>query len=125
MRIQKFIDAAGPVTQEVEVEAYGVKDTLTIKRLTGLEMDHIRAGLVGPDGKIVDEKQETYRSRLIAASLIDDGETYDPIEVGTWPDGVLNGLMRAINKVNGMNAEAIKDAVKNSVKTSGDGGSST
>lgn len=131
LKIQKFIDAAGPLVQEKEVSFVGadgveVKDTFSFRRLQGQEMDAIRAGLSDMLGHVNEEKQSTYRARLVSACLIDeDGQTFLPAEVGTWPDGLLSALTKACNEVNGIGAKAVKVAEKNSAKTSNDGGSST
>jgi hypothetical protein len=124
-RIQELIDAAGPPSQEVEVEVKGAKQTVTIRMLSGQEFDEVRAGMFQTDGTANEKKQAEYRARFVSKCLRVDGEEFPAFVVGGWPDATLTALTKACNKVNGIGAAAVKEAEKNSDATSNAGSTST
>jgi hypothetical protein len=114
---QEFLDAAGPETQNKEVTAHGVTKTFTFRRLSGFEIDKLRA----VNGTL---EAPTFRSKLIAASVSFEGQTFDEMDIRVLDDATQKALANAVIDVNGMGADAGKKAEKNSEKTSSDGGSS-
>ncbi|MGV1045366.1 hypothetical protein [Limnohabitans sp.] len=117
-------------TQEVPVPEWG--GSVRVRSLTGTERDAFETCLV----KVVDGKRvpdmDNLRAKLLAATLVDENGTplFSVADVGDLSDlgsksaAALDRIFGVAQRLNGMAAESVEVAVKNSEPGPSDGSTS-
>jgi hypothetical protein len=101
----------------VEVPEWG--GSVRLRSLTGAERDAFEATLVKEvDGKRVPD-MENLRAKLLAATIVDEDDrqifnAYDLAALGRKSAVALDRVFAVAQRLNGMSADAVEDAVKNS-----------
>ena len=101
----------------VEVPEWG--GSVRLRSLTGAERDTFEATLVKEvDGKRVPD-MENLRAKLLAATIVDEDDrqifnVYDLAALGRKSAVALDRVFAVAQRLNGMSADAVEDAVKNS-----------
>lgn len=111
----------GAKRRTVDVEIADLDATFTLREMSGTERDSFEIGIFkeGEDGNRTVEPRYL-RARLVALCLIgDDGKRlYSDEEISDLSDAVpasvLSTLFAAAQKLNGLDADAVKTAAKNS-----------
>lgn len=101
----------------VKVPEWG--GSVRLRSLTGAERDAFEATLVKEvDGKRVPD-MENLRAKLLAATIVDEDDrqifsAYDLAALGRKSAVALDRVFAVAQRLNGMSADAVEDAVKNS-----------
>jgi hypothetical protein len=101
----------------VEVPEWG--GSVRLRSLTGAERDAFEATLVKEvDGKRAPD-MENLRAKLLAATIVDEDDrqifnAYDLAALGRKSAVALDRVFAVAQRLNGMSADAVEDAVKNS-----------
>jgi hypothetical protein len=114
-------------TQDVQVPEWG--GSVRVRSLTGTERDAFETCLV----KVVDGKRvpdmENLRAKLLAATLVDEngtplfsvGDVGDLSDLGSKSAAALDRIFGVAQRLNGMAADSVEAAVKNSEPGQSDG----
>jgi hypothetical protein len=115
MGIRDSLKKASRKTLEVDL---GDRGKALVQEMSGTDRDAFVAGSFS----VVDGKrtpiEERFKARLVVQTLVENGKlVYTPEdvdEVSGLPCSVLDALFSAAQKVNGLDADAIENAAKNS-----------
>lgn len=117
-------------TQDVQVPEWG--GSVRVRSLTGTERDAFETCLV----KLVDGKRvpdmDNLRAKLLAATLVDQngtplfsvGDVRDLSDLGSKSAAALDRIFGVSQRLNGMAADSVEAAVKNSEPGQSDGSTS-
>jgi hypothetical protein len=99
--------------EDVPVPEWG--GTVRVRTLTGAERDALGAAMVDADGK---PDLVGYRCRMVAASVVDEAgarlfSDADAAALGAKSASALDRVASAVERINGMGAEAVEAAEKN------------
>lgn len=123
MSLQEIAQSYGDPVKPVVFTHNGVSTNLKIRRLPFIEIDNLRAATMNDKGNMDPKLSAGHRSRLIAAAVTEeDGQPLTEYQVGQWPDDMVLALVKIVQEHNGMDAEAVKAASKNSEATPANGG---
>lgn len=130
MSLKAIAQSYGDPVKAVAFSFNGATANLLVRRLPFIDLDNLRATSLNNDGKFDPAKSAGYRARLIAAAVKDADETNEAgearslteYEVGQWPDDMVTELAKLVQKHNGMDDAAVKEASKNSAPTPAAGG---
>lgn len=113
-----ILGAADLATETVDVPEWG--GAVIVRTMTGTERDAFEAAMV----KVVDGKRvpdmDNLRAKLLAATLVDEAGTQlfepgDLAALGGKRAAALDRIFAVAQRLNGLAAEAVEDAEKNSV----------
>lgn len=123
MSLKQIAASYGDPVKVVPYERNGITSQLSIRRLPFIELDNLRAATLDGQGKMDPARSAGHRARLIAAAVTDeDGTKYTAEDVGAWPDDMVLDIATLVQKHNGLDTEAVKDASKNSDSAPAAGG---
>lgn len=120
MSLKAIAQSYGDPVKRVEYAKNEVTATLLLKRLPFIELDNLRAGFLGADGKFDASKSAGHRARLIAKAVREvtdespDGRELTEYEIGQWPDEMVQDIAKLVDKHNATDSDAQKTASKNS-----------